>query len=438
MAANPQPPSTALAMRPSGAVALALKSAGTALGMNLLEMVSAGKANLISPAVMLDKVPDLYRLAVRVVTIDPETETYPAPGKAGQVCLGATALQKISHNAQVDWDTVRQIDDWRDPHRVKYEALGTVTNLDGTRSRMAPGVVVIDLRGEPGWPTEKLGSDTREFLRQAESAKQRKPMKFDVPKGSEGAPCRDCDKPIMWIPNPYKAGKKRPVDPDGSDHWRTCTAKEQKPDEDSGWPRVYQARQFIDRLAATKAMNAAIRKLGVPTSMPEDRAAQPWVVMALVFDPPTDDPEITRMRVAHVLGAQSALYGPPRTASAPPTRDVASDFVTPTPAEPAPPPAPAEPPSAAPELPPAEPDTAPCGLPVTEATLAAVPSNDEERYSDLGALVKWCEHAERKLGRARADAIFQKLGAGFDPLAASRGEISQLCQCIKAEIGGGR
>ncbi|MFZ5787193.1 MAG: hypothetical protein ACOY3Y_12190, partial [Acidobacteriota bacterium] len=312
MAANPSTSeSTALAIRPSGAVALALESAGTVLGMNLLDMVATGRANLVTPAVMLDQVPAMHRLAVRVVTIDPKIETYGAPGKPGHVCLGATALQKVAMNAQVNWESVRQTDDWNDPYRIKYEAVGHVANLDGTRTRMAPGVVVIDLRGEPGWPVERLGADTREFLRQAEAAKQRKPMTFEIPPGTKSSTCRDCNRSIFWVPNPYKAGKTRPVDADGSDHWKTCPAKEQKGDEDDGWARVYQARQFIHRLAATKAMNAAIRKLGVPTSMPEERAAQPWVVMALVFDPPAEDPEIRRMLVAHKLGSQAALYGQP-------------------------------------------------------------------------------------------------------------------------------
>ena len=409
MATNPMPQTTALALRPSGAVALALQSAGTALSMNLLEMVANGKANLVSPAIMLDKVPDLYRLAVRVVTIDPKIETYKAPGKPGEVCLGATALQKISRNAQVDWETVHQIDEWRDPHRVKYEALGWVMNLDGTRTRMPPGIVVIDLRGEPDWSVGKLGSDTREFLRQAEAAAQRKPMTFDIPPGTKSSTCRDCNRNIFWVPNPYKKDKTRPVDVDGSDHWRTCPAKEQKPEEESGWPRVYQARQFIDRLAATKAMNAAIRKLGVPTSMPEDRAAQPWVVMALVFDPPTDDPEVRRMLVAHALGSQAALYGTPRGSNPPATREMQADVIDISGMEEEPPaaaPVPAEP-----ELPPEEPAAPPCGLPITQAVLEAV---DKTRAGHVQAIAKWVEHAAKKMPPDAVDALCQKLGTGFE------------------------
>lgn len=444
MAANPTSQSTSLALRPSGAVALALQSAGTALSMNLLEMVANGKANLVSPAVMLDKVPTLYRLAVRVVTIDPKVETYKAPGKPGEVCLGATALQKISRNAQVDWESIRQIDDWRDPHRVKYEAIGWVMNLDGTRTRMPPGIVVIDLRGEPTWPVDKLGSDTREFLRHAEAAAQRKPMTFDIPPGTKSSACRDCNRNIFWVPNPYKKDKTRPVDADGSDHWKTCPAKEQKPEEESGWPRVYQARQFIDRLAATKAMNAAIRKLGVPTSMPEERAAQPWVVMALVFDPPTDDPEIRRMLVAHALGAQNALYGPQVSAGPAPAREAQGEVIDVSamreaPDEPAPPVQPAA--SPGPELPPEEPappSAVPCGLPITEAVLNTIPVNDEKRYENVSIVMKWQVHAEKRVGQERAAAIFAKLGTGFDPLKASNEEFIGLVGAIKAEIGAGK
>ncbi len=222
------------------------------------------------------------------------------------------------------------------------------------------------------------------------------------------------------------------MDADGSDHWRTCAAKDQKPEDESGWPRVYQARQFIDRLAATKSMNAAIRKLGVPTSMAEERAAQPWVVMSLVFDPPTDDPEVRRMLVAHALGSQAALYGPPTGPRPAPAREVPSDVIDVSAMEEAPP-EPAEP-----ELPPIDEPPLSCGLPIDVAWGEAhCPTNDENRYKHLQALALWCKRAEDKLGTDRAGAVFSKLGGGFTPATAPIAEVAAMAAAIKAELPGG-
>ena len=77
------------------------------------------------------------------------------------------------------------------------------------------------------------------------------------------------------------------------------------------------------------------------------------------------------------------------------------------------------------------------GLPVTEATLSAIPISDEQRMRYLSALSAWCAAAEKKLG-PQADALWQKLGAGFDPLTAPLPEIGALVAAIKAEIGAGK
>jgi hypothetical protein len=292
---------SALALnKPAGAVAIALEAAG------FLEAVNEGKCNLVTPAVFLDKPPALHRLGVRAITLDVDRETYKSPnGKEGEVALGAVALQRIAKNAQVSWEDPKRLDDGKEPYLRSYSVGGTVLELDGTRTRLLPGVVTLDFRGEPSWPEEKLGADARRCLQNAEK-KTSKP--WPIPNGESSKPCRDCGQPVFWIETPAK--RKLPVNADGFCHFDTCTAKAANRAPD-GWAEIFQARQFIDRLCVTKAMSACIRKLGIPSSLPRERAAKPWVVMTLVQDLDMNDPVQKQAALAQCLGASAAMYGAP-------------------------------------------------------------------------------------------------------------------------------
>lgn len=288
----------ALAVRPSGAIATALESAG------FLQLVTEGKCNLVTPALFLDRPPALHRLAVRAVTLDVERETYKSPnGKDGEVALGAIALQKIARNAQVDWEDPKRLDDTKEPYLRTYQVGGSIVELDGQRTRLMPGIVTLDYRGEPGWPEEKLGADTRACILAA-AKKDKTPSKWEIPAGTKSSDCRDCKKQAFWVKT--DKGKNVLVNPDGTCHFDTCEAKAKAPD---GWSEVFQARHFIDRLCVTKAMSACIRKLGIPASMPKERAEKPWVVMAMVQDLDMNDPDQKRAALAQCLGASAALYG---------------------------------------------------------------------------------------------------------------------------------
>lgn len=46
------------------------------------------------------------------------------------------------------------------------------------------------------------------------------PILFEIPQGAPPARCRGCLQPIYWIIT--KAGKRMPVDPDGTSHFATC------------------------------------------------------------------------------------------------------------------------------------------------------------------------------------------------------------------------
>lgn len=48
----------------------------------------------------------------------------------------------------------------------------------------------------------------------------REPLRFPIPPGAPEKPCRSCGAPMIWITTP--AGRKMPVNPDGTSHFGTC------------------------------------------------------------------------------------------------------------------------------------------------------------------------------------------------------------------------
>jgi len=348
-----------------------------------LDAVRRKEVNLVSPTLVIDELPAMMKLSVRMVTIDPQNETYKAPGSS-KVCLHKVALDKIAATAQVSWEIIEQADDWNDPHRVKYRVAGWVKNLDGSLRKLQD-IKVIDLRGEKGWPDEDLGSDAREYIRTT-----------------------------------------RTGDP---------------------WTRIYAARQHIDSLCVSKAKNRAIRSLGVPVAMPMEQAVKPWVVVALVPDYDTSDPEVRRMLVAHQLGSQAALYGPPAgVALSPgaPEIDV-TDMVEDVDAVPDPP---------APEVIDAEPDppedtttdpwdegevlTPELPLPVPEEILMRIPTHDEQRMRYLGRINEYARRILQLQGEVTGALTIDKIAAGFDPLESSIDDIVAVGRALKEVVTGER
>ncbi len=374
----------------------------------VLKQYQDGRFNVAAPITAIDSVPPMHRVSIRIVRIDEATETYPIPGRKGKVGLGKTALDKIAAAAGISWIPERsgQIDDYRDPHRVKYRAVGEIRDFDGSR-RVISGEKEIDLRGEPDWPEEELGSEAREYIRIARKA------------------------------GPQRDGASR--DP---------------------WNQILSARQHIHSLAETKAKLRAVRAaLAIPTAMDRGEIGLPWVVPQLVPDLPLDDPEIRRAVVASMLGAQAALYGPPVAVPAD------ADAIplapgTPTPADranTAQGEAPAEidaiptesrgqgdpavvaaggdgdpwdeesppSPSSSPELP----------LPVPDATLMEIPTHDERRMRYLLKLNAYAETLLKKAGAVQGAILIDRVTGGrLDPLGASLDEIAKVGLALAAEI----
>lgn len=408
--------------------ALAAPGSGNPLA-DALASYDPRQFNLATPIVVLDQVPPMHRVSIRVVQIDAESETYQIPG-GDKVGLGKTALDKIAAAAGVNWIPERcgQIDTYNDPHRVIYKAVCTIQDFDGRR-RLVFAEKEVDLRGEPGWPLEKLGNDAREFVRQAEG---KAAFHMTVPADTRPSTCRDCGQQVFWVETKNK--KKMPLDPGGDSHFSTCPAKAKLP---AGWERVYQQRANIRSLAESKAKLRCIRTaIGLPVSMTPEQAARPFVVPALVPDLDVSDPDIKRMVAASLIGAQEALYGPRPLPSGPLSPAIDPEVIDVSAMEEAP----AEPaePVGEPELPPIDEPPVACGLPINlEWVEEHCPVNDENRYKHLQALAAWCKRAEDKLGTDRAAAIYSKLGGGFTPASASIAEVAAMAAAIKAELPGG-
>lgn len=54
---------------------------------------------------------------------------------------------------------------------------------------------------------------------------ERKPVRYEIPPGTQPSPCRGCRARIWWVKTP--AGKAMPVDSDGTPHWATCPQAKQ-------------------------------------------------------------------------------------------------------------------------------------------------------------------------------------------------------------------
>ncbi len=284
--------------------------------------------NLLVPITKIDQLPDMHRLSVREVHVDAETETYKIPGgELGKekVALGKVALDKIAMAAGIQWipNQCGRTDDGRDPYLVTYRVTGLIRNFDGQSVVIGPKEKTVDLRGEPGWPDEKLGADTREFIRVAD---KKTPSRFEIPTGTKSSTCKDCGAQAFWVKT--QGGKNVLVDPDGLCHFDTCSAKAAK--GPAGWDRVFQARAHILSLAESKAKNRCIREaLAIPVAMTKEQAAKPFVVASLVLAPDMSDPDVKRAAIAHMFGASSALYGPAPAAMGPrPVNPPAHDPVT--------------------------------------------------------------------------------------------------------------
>lgn len=298
------------------------------LNARLLEISKVG--HLVAPATSCGMLPEGVAIAISLVAIDVENETYPVRGSGGddeddqrqdsgggKRGLTKVALDRIAAAAGMSWDTKEsgRTDDRSDPHYCSYLAVGYYRQFDGQTIKISREREV-DLRdGSPQVIAMKAKG-----ARAAEKAKR--------------------------------------------NGWRSPDPMRQ----------IQEARLNIQSLAETKAYNRAIRAaLGIRTAYAPHELEKPFICAKVAWTGQTNDPELrrefARMQAAAMLGGARALYGAaPAPASGPKTIDMVDDRddedddddgdgissapVRPTTAKAAAPPASPPPPPARPAAPP--------------------------------------------------------------------------------------
>lgn len=276
--AAPQGQAITVTQRPALALAGAYGDAA-AVSSRLAE--AAVSAHLVSPATTCAELPEGCAVALSVVQIDTASnEIYAITGnkrdpKPTDMCgLSKVALDKIAAAAGISWvpHLTGRLDDGRDPHYCHFRAVARVRDLDGT-IRELPGEVEIDARdGSP--QIEEIASKAR------------------------------------------------------------ARAAKYNDTNDGGASQILELRKFLIRHAESKAMNRAIRKLGVRTSYTRAELAKPFVVAKIMFTGRSEDPELRRMFAGKIadnfLASSNALYsGTPQAPHAAPTHALPSAAAAP-------------------------------------------------------------------------------------------------------------
>ncbi len=231
---------------------------------------ASARYHLVSPATSAGTLPEGTEVALTVVSVDAEKETYDVGG--GKRGLAKSALDRVGAAAGISWDPdrCRRLDDGSDPRYVAFQAIGRVRHFDGTE-------IVLSATKE---------MDLRDGSAQVQALRDRYERALEKwrAQGSRAA-------------TGYGALKYEPKDP---------TAQ------------ISEMRLHILAHAESKAKLRAIRSLGLRASYDKDELDKPFAVARLMFTGRSTDPELkrefARMQAQAMLGASAALYGAPAPA----------------------------------------------------------------------------------------------------------------------------
>ncbi|MBW2264514.1 MAG: hypothetical protein JRG91_21315 [Deltaproteobacteria bacterium] len=123
----------------------------------------ASQANLIAPIVALDHIPVFHEVSLRVVSIDPASETFEVQGGRA---LSKTALAKLSQAARISWDSQKsgRIDDGSDSLYCHFRAVGYWPDFSGTHVLEISGEKQLDLRTGSPMVARLGGEDKKQVL----------------------------------------------------------------------------------------------------------------------------------------------------------------------------------------------------------------------------------------------------------------------------------
>lgn len=222
---------------PGNAIQVVGESVAAGAGLMAALQRLSETCTLIAPTTATDRLPEGCAVAISMVRIDPVADGYPLTGNRNsprpddRIGLTKTAIERISAAAGASWipGLTGRIDDARDPHYCHYQAWVRFQDLDGS-FREYPGECEIDLR-------------------------------------------------------------------DGSPQVQDIIRKANKPDRDGKTrdPQIQlaEARKFIQRQCASKAMLVALRRPGLRHWYTrEELLTKPFAVTKLIFHGRTDDPAL--------------------------------------------------------------------------------------------------------------------------------------------------
>lgn len=233
-----------------------------------------GKFNVCMPITQPDLIPEMYAVALRPVAIDTRVDSKGKPlgpdvyqdqrdrSKYGLTKIG---LAKFAAAANISWHPAYtgRVDDQTEQWVRSYRACGVVLGLDGT-PRYITAHKTIDLRATK-WGERRSTWDGKEKVTKVVS---------------EG----------------------------GKDALGMSEAA------------LQQARQFIDEICESKAMNRVLRNYAFVKGLyTREELDKPFVISALVFTGHTEDPElrreVARAMAERAMGSTAALFGPAPSAN---------------------------------------------------------------------------------------------------------------------------
>jgi hypothetical protein len=141
----------------------------------------AGKRyNLVSPATSVGALPEGCAVALTLVAVDVDNDTYNVTGKRG---LGKSKLQQIAAALGVSWDPIAsgRLDDGSDPYYVRWRAVGTYRAFDGQVQTLV-AEKELDLR--PGSPT-CVGLEQQQAAKQKSADGQIREMRMHIQQHAE-------------------------------------------------------------------------------------------------------------------------------------------------------------------------------------------------------------------------------------------------------------
>lgn len=233
-----------------------------------------GKFNVCMPITQPDLIPEMYAVALRPVAIDTRVDQKGKPlgpdvyqdqrdrSKYGLTKIG---LAKFAAAANISWHPAYtgRVDDRTEQWVRSYRAVGVVLGLDAT-PRYITAHKTIDLRATK-WGEKRSTWDGKEKV-------------------------------------------TRIVTEGGKDALGMSELA------------LQQARQFIDEVCESKAMNRVLRNYAFVKGLyTREELDKPFVISALVFTGHTEDPElrreVARAMAERAIGSTTALFGPAPSAN---------------------------------------------------------------------------------------------------------------------------